>query len=142
MVSRTGSFNVDNIRVCKILGQGILSSRSVYGMLFKRPVEGNVRKIENARVVVYTCPLDMLQTETKGTVLIKNAQELLDYTKGEEEQVERHIKSIADTGVKVIVAGGKCGDLYIHYANKYGLMVIRLLTIFGIYFRIFASSLF
>ena len=34
-------------------------------MLFKRPCEGVVKKALNAKVAVYTCPLDMLQTETK-----------------------------------------------------------------------------
>ena len=44
----------------------------------------------------------------------------------------QHVKSIADSGVKVIVAGGKAGELYVHYCNKYNLMVIRLMSKFDI----------
>lgn len=40
----------------------------------------------------------------------------------------QQIKAIADTGVKVIVTGGKVGDLALHYANKYKLMIVRLLS--------------
>lgn len=40
------------------------------------------------KVAVYTCGLDISQTETKGTVLLKNAGEMLDFTKGEEKQME------------------------------------------------------
>jgi T-complex protein 1 subunit theta len=37
------------------------------------------------RIAVYSCPLDTMQSDTKGTVLIQNATELLNYTKGEED---------------------------------------------------------
>ena len=33
--------------------------------MFKRQVEGDLTKAENAKVVVYSCPLDSMQTETK-----------------------------------------------------------------------------
>ena len=36
------------------------------------------------------------------------------------------MKAIVDTGVNVIVAGGKVADLALHYANKYKVMVVRL----------------
>ena len=31
------------------------------------------------------------------------------------------IKSIADSGAKVVVSGGKIGDMALHFLNKYGL---------------------
>jgi len=120
------AFNVDNVRVCKILGQGIHGSSVMNGMVFTRQVEGDVQKAEKCSVAAYTCPLDIMQTETKGTVLLKTAQELLDFSKGEESVVEQQMKAIADTGCKVVVTGGKAGDLYLHYCNKFGLMVVRL----------------
>jgi len=35
------------------------------GMVFKRLVEGDVSSANSAKVVVYSCPLDLMQTETK-----------------------------------------------------------------------------
>jgi len=127
-----GNFNVDNIRICKIEGQGVQGSTRVQGMVFKRQVEGEVTKVEDCKVVVYSCPLDSLQTETKGTVLIKTAAELMDYSHGDEVEVEEQVKSILATGCKVIVTGGKVGELYLHYCNKYSLMVVRLLSKFDV----------
>lgn len=43
-------FNVDNVRVCKILGSGVLSSSSVRGMVFRREVEGTVNHVTDAKV--------------------------------------------------------------------------------------------
>jgi len=119
-------FNVDNIRVSKIPGSDVLSSSIVNGMLFQRSCESNVQNVKNASIAVFTCPFDMLATETKGTVLLKNAKELKDFSKGEENLMEAHVKAIADSGVNVVVSGGKVSDLALHFANKYNLMVVRL----------------
>jgi len=126
------NFNVDNVRVCKILGAGVSSSRVVNGMLFKRGAEGEIKKADKAKVVVYSGPFDLTQTETKGTVLINNAEELLNFSKGEENVVEEQIKALADAGVNVVVAGGKFGDLYLHFMNRYKIMAVRLSSKFDV----------
>jgi len=132
VMPKSGYFNVDNVRICKITGQGVLSSTWMPGMVFKRVVEGDVTKVESCKVAVYSCPLDIMQTETKGTVLIKTANELMNYSQGEENQVEQQIKSMVDAGCKVIVSGGKVGELYLHFANKFGLMVVRVASKFDL----------
>lgn len=76
--------------------------------------------------MVYTCPIDIQAPETKGTVLIKTAEELVNFSKGEESVLEAQIKAIADSGAKIVVSGGKFGDLALHYINKYNLMAVRL----------------
>lgn len=50
---------------------------------------GMVKKATRAKVAVYTSALDVAQTETKGTVLIKNADEMLNFTHGEEKHLEK-----------------------------------------------------
>jgi len=107
-------FNVDNVRVCKIVGSGISKIELVQGMVFKRQIEGTVTKVNDAKVAVFTCPIDIAATETKGTVLIHSANELKSFSQGEEHLLESQIKEIADSGINVIVAGGKFGDLAIH----------------------------
>jgi T-complex protein 1 subunit theta len=74
---------------------------------------------------MFNCPLDNLQTETKGTVLLKNADELKNFTKTEEQQLYNAVKAIAESGAKVVVCGGKISDLGLDYANKMGLMTVR-----------------
>merc|ERR1719325_145424 len=122
------TFNVDNVRVCKILGSGLFSSQTVQGMVFRRQAESNIIKKDNCKVAIFTCPVDALQTETKGTVLIKTAEELTNFSRGEETQLENQIKAIAESGADVIVAGGKIGDLAVHYINKYNMMAVRLMS--------------
>lgn len=126
------TFNVDNIRVCKILGSSLYRSEVVHGMVFKRFVEGDVSSALDAKIALYSCPIDIVQTETKGTVLIKSADELMNFSRGEENLLEQQIKAIADTGAKVVVAGAKFGDMALHFCNKYGIMGVRLTSKFDL----------
>lgn len=126
------TFNVDNVRVCKVLGGGLNNSQVVQGMVFKRQIEGEITKKTNAKIAVYTGAVDITQTETKGTVLIKTADELLNYSRGEESLLESQIKAIADSGATVVVASGKFGDMAMHYMNKYSLMAVRVPSKFDI----------
>uniref|UniRef100_A0A8C9FJ31 T-complex protein 1 subunit theta n=1 Tax=Pavo cristatus TaxID=9049 RepID=A0A8C9FJ31_PAVCR len=122
----SGHFNVDNIRVCKIVGAGVSASSVLHGMVFKKETEGDVTSVKDAKIAVYSCPFDGMITETKGTVLIKNAEELMNFSKGEENLMDVQVKAIADSGANVVVTGGKVADMALHYANKYNLMVVRL----------------
>lgn len=126
------TFNVDNVRVCKILGGGLNNSQVIQGMVFKRQAEGEVTRKTNAKIAVYTCAVDVTQTETKGTVLIKSADELLKFSRGEESMLENQIKAIADSGAEVVVSGGKFGSMALHYMNKYNLMAVRIPSKFDI----------
>lgn len=125
-------FNVDNVRVAKILGSGLHSSEVVQGMVFKREVEGDINSLKNAKIVAFSCPLDAMTTETKGTVLIRNAEELKSFSKGEEEQLEKQIKAIVDTGVNCIVTGGKVAEMALHFCNKFNILVVRLTSKFDL----------
>ncbi|ORX35956.1 t-complex protein 1, thetasubunit (tcp-1-theta) [Kockovaella imperatae] len=125
-------FNVDSVRVVKVLGGGLEASRVVRGMVFGREPEGIVKNATKAKVAVYTCGLDISQTETKGTVLLKKAEELLDFSRGEEKQLEGYFKEIADSGVKLIVAGSGIGDLALHYLNRLNIAVIKVLSKFDL----------
>uniref|UniRef100_A0A8C8UAX4 CCT-theta n=1 Tax=Peromyscus maniculatus bairdii TaxID=230844 RepID=A0A8C8UAX4_PERMB len=122
----SGNFNVDNIRACKILGSGIYSSSVLHGMVFKKETEGDVTSVKDAKIAVYSCPFDGLITETKGTVLIKTAEDLMNFGKGEENLTDAQVKAMAATGADVIVTGGKVADMALRYANKYNIMLVRL----------------
>ncbi|KAL8973995.1 MAG: hypothetical protein Q9197_001768 [Variospora fuerteventurae] len=124
------NFNVDNIRVVKIMGGSLEQSKVVKGMVFGREPDSSTKRAKNARVGVFSCPIDTSQTETKGTVLLHNAKEMLDFTKGEETQLETTIKELYDSGLRVVVAGSTVGELALHYLNRFGILVIKILSKF------------
>ena len=124
------NFNVDNVRVVKVMGGSLENSRVVKGMVFGREPDGNVKKASKAKVGVFSCPIDVSQTETKGTVLLKNAEEMVNYSKGEEERLEAAIKELYDSGLRVVVAGSSVGDLAMHYLNRFNILVVKILSKF------------
>lgn len=126
------NFSVDNVRVVKIMGGSLEQSRVVKGMVFPKEPNGSVKKATKAKVGVYSCAIDISQTETKGTVLLHNAKEMLDFTKGEESQLEAAIKELHDVGLRVVIAGSTVGELAMHYLNRYGILVIKILSKFDL----------
>jgi T-complex protein 1 subunit theta len=124
------NFNVDNVRVVKIMGGSLEQSRVVKGMVFPKEPNGSVKKAKKAKVGVFSCPIDISQTETKGTVLLHNAKEMMEFSKGEEAQLEAAIKELHDAGLRVVIAGATVGELALHYLNRYGILVIKVLSKF------------
>jgi chaperonin GroEL (HSP60 family) len=117
MPENTFNFNVDNVRTVKLLGGSLQQSEVVRGIVINHPPVGTARRasvrghlchvfatghsaaVANAKVAVFTCALETSATETKGTVLIESAEELLNYNEGEETMLHavrsrRHLSEI------------------------------------------------
>ncbi|CAL5330849.1 unnamed protein product [Camellia sinensis] len=116
------NFNVDNVRVAKLLGGGLHNCTIVRGMVLKNDAVGSIKRVEKAKVAVFVGGVDTSATETKGTVLIHSAEQLENYAKTEEAKVEELIKAVADSGAKVIVSGAAVGEMALHF----WLMVLKI----------------
>ena len=124
--SNYATFNTDNVRVAKIPGNSILGTTVVKGMCMTRGcITASIQSVRNAKVAVYSIPLDSVTTETKGTVLLKSADELKAYNNSEEESLEKVIKAIADSGCNMLICGQQVGELALHYLEKYGIMCMK-----------------
>jgi T-complex protein 1 subunit theta len=119
-------FSVDNVRITKILGSTLQASTVVNGFVFPRDSEGTIKKIEGgAKIAVFNCGIEASGTETKGTVLLKSAKELEEYSLSEEAAIEKMIKEISDSGVNVVVSNGAISEMSQHFLERYGIMVIK-----------------
>ncbi|MBA0770827.1 hypothetical protein Gotri_019401 [Gossypium trilobum] len=120
------NFDVDNVRVSKLVGGGLHNCTIVRGMVLKGDAAGSIKRMEKAKVAVFASGVDSSATETKGTVLIHSAEQLENYSKTEEAKVEELIKAVADSGAKVIVSGGAVGEMALHFCERYKLMVLKI----------------
>ena len=121
-------FAVENVRVQKILGGGIVDSEVIHGMVVVRGSETSIRHVEKAKVAVFNQTIEMQQGETKGTVLLKNADDLLNYTKGEEDKFEEFVKGLAEAGITVVCGSGSMSELAIHFFEKYKIMALKIMS--------------
>lgn len=122
----TARINVDNVRVCKLRGGNISQSEVVRGIVVTRGTEGTINNVTDAKVCVLASGLEAAATEAKATVLIKDAEQLMNYTKGEEELLEEQVRSIAEAGINVIISGGAVSELALHFAEKFKIAVVRI----------------
>merc|ERR1711871_1807367 len=81
---------------------------------------------DRSKVVAFNCGVEMATTETKGTVLIRTADELINYNKSEERALEAIVKEIADSGVKLVISGGSVSEMAVHFLEKYQLMCLKI----------------
>jgi T-complex protein 1 subunit theta len=125
-------FNTDQVRVAKIIGAGVSDSTIVRGFVVPRDAEGQIKHVTAAKVAVFAGGIDLAKTETKGTVLVKTAKELVEYSASEEQAMERAIKAVADAGVKIAVSGSSIGELAMHYMERYQIMVVKVLSKFDL----------
>jgi len=129
--SNPAHFSVENVRVAKILGGALSDSLVVHGSVLTRDTAGVVKKVDAAKVAVFTCDFDSSQTETKGTVLIKSAAQLTDYTRSEEAAMDAKVRELVDAGVTV-VASPKFGDVALHFLDTYKVAAIKCASKFDL----------
>jgi len=124
--SGPASFSVESVRVAKILGGDITQSHVVHGFVALRGLETTLTSATDAKIVVFGCGIEASATEAKGTVLMKNADDLKNYNKSEEKKMEEIVKGIADAGIKVCVAGGTVSEMALHFIERYGMLCLKI----------------
>lgn len=123
-------FEVDNVRVTKVQGGNPDDSFVLDGMAIARGPSGVITCKEKAKVAVYASGIESQSTETKGTVLLENAEQLQNYTKGEEQRMDDFIRSIKEAGVEVVISGGSISEIAGHFLNKYKIMALKITSKF------------
>lgn len=116
--------------MAKMIGGTLTDSTIVKGVVVQRDVEGSVKRVERAKIAVFGCSIEASSGETRGAVVIKTAEELKNYNRSEETMMEESIKAVAAVGTKVIVAGGSVSEIAMHYIEKYGMMVVKIMSKF------------
>lgn len=120
-------FNPDNVRFVKVLGGSVEKSSFLEGFAIARAPEGDrADEVLKAKVACFNCPFDPQGGETKGTVLITKAEDLVRYAATEEGLAERVVQAIVETGVSVVAVGGSISELCLHYLNKYNVFVLKV----------------
>lgn len=123
---KSGSFNVGNVRVAKALGSGMSGSHLVKGLVMVGTVQGTITKVENAKVAVFSVGLDTESTDSKGTILIEDADHLKNYNKSEEDAMEAIVNEIASAGVNVCIFGSGISEIALHFLERAKMMVCKV----------------
>jgi T-complex protein 1 subunit theta len=125
------NFDIELLRTAKLLGASTTDSFVMRGLIVTRNVETPaLTSVDSPKIAVFGCPLDTQAAETKGTVLIKNAEDLVSYNRSEEELAHKFVKGIADAGVSCVFSGGTISDIVLHFLEKYKIMTTKVTSKF------------
>merc|ERR1712013_211621 len=98
------------------------------GVVTTPPKSACTYKESGTKVAVFTCSLDATQTETKGTVLLHDAKELMNYNQSEEDFIHNVVKGLHEMGVGVVIVGEKVSEMALHYIDKYNMVCLKLVS--------------
>ena len=116
----------EQIRIGKIPGATVTASTCMSGFVLQRTTETPLKLMEKAKITVFSSGIESASTEAKGTVLIRNADDLLNYNSSEEKHLEGIMKSIADSGCNVVVSGGSVSEMALHFIARFGMMCLKV----------------
>ncbi|KAH9386440.1 T-complex protein 1 subunit theta [Nematocida major] len=125
-ISKNGSFPIDSIRVTKVNVGSIEESERFKGMLLESAPETSTTAGTKLKTAVYTCPLAISNMETKGTVLLKTAEDLLAYSQDDEKTVREFVDRLTSNGVGLIVCSGSVDNLMLDYLNEKGVILLKI----------------
>ncbi|KAI5173002.1 T-complex protein 1 subunit theta [Nematocida sp. LUAm3] len=125
-ISKNGSFPIDSIRVAKVETGFVSDSERIQGMLLESFPCGSIRSGKSLKTAIYTCPLAMSNMETKGTVLFRNAEELLAYTNEDEKGARMFVDSLTENGIGLLICSGSVDPLLLDFLNEKKVIVITI----------------
>eukprot|EP01117_Protostelium_nocturnum_P000074 TRINITY_DN10164_c0_g1_i1.p1 TRINITY_DN10164_c0_g1~~TRINITY_DN10164_c0_g1_i1.p1 ORF type:complete len:571 (-),score=91.28 TRINITY_DN10164_c0_g1_i1:164-1771(-) len=128
--SNPKNFNVDNVRVAKILGGGVMDTSVIKGHVVVRDTETTIKQAHKCKIAVFAAGIETAKTETKDTVKITDAESLMNYNKGEEKAIEDVIQKVSDAGIKVVISGGPVSEMALHFIERHQIMCVKILSKF------------
>lgn len=60
------------------------------------------------------CPFESPQAEAKATVVMNDDNDLLNFSKGEEQEMEKFVKQLQALSIKCVIVQGPFTDLALH----------------------------
>ena len=117
----------DNIKIEKKQGGGIEDTELVEGVVIdKEKVHpGMPRKVENAKIALLNCALEIEKTEVDAQIRITDPSQLKAFLEEEERMLKEMVDKIKASGANVLFCQKGIDDLAQHYLAKEGIFAVR-----------------
>jgi len=119
--------DIDNIKVEKKPGESISDTKLIQGVLLDKEVvhPGMPKRVENARIVLLNCPLEVEKTEFDAKLNIKNPDQMKAFLDEEEKMLRDMVDKIASAGANVAICEKGIDDVAQHFLAKKGVLAVR-----------------
>ncbi|MGB9868855.1 thermosome subunit beta, partial [Methanothermobacter sp.] len=126
-VEEDGEVEKDHIKIEKKEGAAVDDSTLVQGVIIdkERVHPGMPKKVENAKIALLNCPIEVKETEVDAEIRITDPSQMQAFIEQEEQMIRDMVNSIVETGANVLFCQKGIDDLAQHYLAKAGVLAVR-----------------
>jgi thermosome len=119
--------DTDNIKVEKKSGGSSADSQLVKGIIIDKEVvhPGMPKRVENPKIALLNCALEVKETETDAEIRITNPDQLKAFLHEEERMLREMVDHIKKTGANVVFCQKGIDDMVQHFLAKAGILAAR-----------------
>ncbi|RLI11039.1 thermosome subunit, partial [Candidatus Bathyarchaeota archaeon] len=122
--------DIDNIQIIKKEGKSLFESQLVKGVIIDKEVvhPGMPKKIENAKIALLDCPLEIEKTEISAEIRIRHPEQMKAFLDQETKMLKEMVEKIKATGANVVFCQKGIDDMAQHFLAKQGILAARRVT--------------
>ncbi len=119
--------DLDNVKVEKKAGGSIQDSNLIKGIILDKEVvhSGMPLKIQNAKIALLNCPLEIEKTEMSAEIRISDPSQMQMFIEEEQRMIKQMVEKIHKVGANVVICQKGIDDIAQHYLAKYGILAVR-----------------
>ncbi|MCD6409158.1 MAG: TCP-1/cpn60 chaperonin family protein [Candidatus Verstraetearchaeota archaeon] len=119
--------DLDNIKIEKKKGESLNQTQLIRGIVLDKEVvhPGMPKRIENAKIAILDCPLEIEKTEISAKIHITSPEQMKAFMEEETKMLKEMVDKIASVGANVVICQKGIDDIAQHYLAKKGILAVR-----------------
>ena len=119
--------DVDNVQIIKKEGKSLHDTELVKGVILDKEVvhSGMPKRVENARIALLNCPLEVEKTEFSAEIRIRDPSQMKAFLDQETTMLKEMVEKIKKTGANVLICQKGIDDMAQHFLAKEGILAVR-----------------
>jgi thermosome len=119
--------DIDDIKVEKKPGGALTDTVLIQGVVLDKEVvhPGMPRRVENAKIALLNCPLEVEKTEFDEKLNIENPAQMKGFLDEEEKILKGMVEKIAASGANVVICEKGIDDVVQHFMAKKNMLAVR-----------------
>jgi thermosome len=119
--------DIDNIQVIKKPGKSVAETQLINGLIIDKEVvhPGMPKRIENAKIALLNCPLEIEKTEFSAEIRIRDPSQMKAFLDEESRMLKNMVDNIAATGANVVFCQKGIDDMAQYFLAKKGILAVR-----------------
>jgi len=119
--------DVDNVKVEKKPGESLTDTKLINGIVLDKEVvhSGMPKRVENAKIALLDCPLEIEKTEFDAKIHIERPEEMEAFLKQEESMLREMVDKLVAVGANVVLCQKGIDDMAQHFLARKGILAVR-----------------